>query len=152
MSQEIERKFLLRERPPGLEQCPGAPIEQGYLALEPDGCQVRLRKKGEAHFLTAKRARAGYAREEYEIALTPGQFAALWPMTAGRRLHKKRYEIRDGGRVIEIDVYGGANHGLTVAEVEFPSEEEARAFTPPGWLGEEVSGRPEYSNRNLARE
>jgi CYTH domain-containing protein len=149
---EIERKFLLRALPPGFETLHGAPIEQGYLAMEPSGCQVRLRKKGAALFLTAKGAPQGYAREEIEIALAPAQFDALWPLTAGRRLTKKRFDLPWGGRTVEIDVYGGGNHGLVVAEVEFESEAAAHAFTPPEWFAEDVGDRPEYSNRNLARE
>jgi len=39
-----------------------------------------------------------------------------------------------------------------VAEVEFDTEESAHAFVPPDWFAEDVSERPEYSNRNLARE
>jgi len=151
MNQEIERKFLLRHLPPPFEQSAGVPIAQGYLAIEPGGPQVRLRKAGERAFLTAKRG-LGIVREECEIALTPAQWEALWPLTEGRRLTKRRHEVPYGERKIEIDVYGGAHTGLVVAEVEFESEEAARSFTPPEWFAEEVSGRPEYSNRNLARE
>ncbi len=91
-------------------------------------------------------------REEHEIELTPAQFETLWPLTAGRRLTKTRYAIPCAGRTIEIDVYEGKNRGLVVAEVEFDSENAARHFVPPDWFAEEVSDRPEYSNRNLARE
>ena len=149
---EIERKFLLRALPPHFASLHGAPIDQGYLAAEPGGRHVRLRKKGEAFFLTAKGAPQGFAREEIEIALTPAQFAALWPLTAGRRLKKERFEVPLEGRIVEIDVYGGGNQGLVVAEVEFESEAAAHAFTPPEWFAEDVSDRREYSNRNLARE
>lgn len=148
---EIERKFLLRALPPSLGTRVGAPIEQGYLASEPDGRQVRLRKKGDAFFLTAKRPKGGYSRDEAEILLTRAQFDALWPLTAGQRLAKTRYAVPLDGVTAEIDVYGGAHEGLVVAEVEFESEEAARAFVPPEWFGDDVSGRPEYSNRNLAR-
>ena len=151
MNQEIERKFLLKQLPPHFEQLRGAPIEQGYLAIEPNGNQVRLRKKGETFSLTAKRGE-GLVRDEHEIELTPAQFAALWPLTAGRRLTKQRYETPYAGRTIEIDVYGGINSGLVVAEVEFDSELAAREFVPPDWFAQDVSERPEYSNRNLARE
>jgi len=103
MSQEIERKFLLKALPPHFEQNAGFLIAQGYLAIEPYGTQVRLRKKGEAAFLTCKRGQ-GLVREEHEIELSPAQFDALWPLTAGRRLVKRRHEIPYQGHVIEIDV------------------------------------------------
>ncbi len=35
-------------------------------------------------------------------------------------------------------------------EVEFGSVEEAEDFTPPGWFGQEITGREELSNRSLA--
>jgi adenylate cyclase len=39
-----------------------------------------------------------------------------------------------------------------IAEIEFGSEEEARAFEPPGWLGEDVTGDSRYLNETLATE
>jgi CYTH domain-containing protein len=150
---EIERKFLLRALPPLPGAAEGVSIEQGYLAAEADGRQVRLRKKGAALFLAAKRPQGGFSRDEAEIELSPAQFGLLWPLTAGRRLAKRRFEIPlEGGVTAEVDVYEGSHRGLVVAEVEFTTEEEARAFNPPEWFAEEISDRPEYSNRNLARE
>lgn len=151
MPQEIERKFLLNAWPPEFDGRGGVPIEQGYLAAEPHGVQVRLRRKGEKTWLTCKRGN-GTVREEREIELSQEQFDLLWPLTEGRRLFKRRHEVPCGRLVIEIDVYEGANRGLAVTEVEFETEEEARLFSPPGWLGEDVSGVPQYSNPRLARE
>lgn len=152
MKQEIERKFLLETLPPGLGESEGTPIEQGYLAMEPGGCQVRLRKKGGATFLTFKSEPKGFVRDETEVEITPAQFEALWPHTAGRRLYKTRHEIPWEGWTVEIDIYRGRNRGLMVAEVEFETEEEAIRFTPPGWFGRDISEDSAYSNRNLARE
>jgi CYTH domain-containing protein len=151
MGQEIERKFLLKTLPPDFDQNGGFRIEQGYLATEPHGLQVRLRKKGEKAFLTCKRG-LGIVREEHEIELSDVQFETLWPLTAGRRLVKRRHEIPYRGHLVEIDVYERTNQGLIVAEVEFETEAAAAAFIPPGWFAQEISGNPEYSNRNLARE
>jgi adenylate cyclase len=152
MKQEIERKFLVKTLPPEFAQSLGADIAQGYLALEPTGRQVRLRKKGERFILTAKGANNGLTRAELEVELTAAQFEELWPLTAGRRLLKTRHEIPWKEFTVEIDVYGGTNEGLVVAEVEFTSEKEARCFTPPGWLGRDISGEAAYSNPTLARE
>ena len=57
MSKEIERKFLVGELPFNREEHPSVYIEQGYLALEPGGQEVRIRKKDDAykmHFLLGK--------------------------------------------------------------------------------------------------
>ncbi len=146
---EIERKFLVRELPEKLEDFPHAEIEQGYLAIELDSVQVRMRKAGDELSLTYKRNEE-LSREEREITLTPEQFAVLWPGTAERRLRKTRYEVPLGELVVEIDVYHERHEGLIVAEVEFENEEEARTFQPPPWLGDDVSFDPRYSNQLLA--
>lgn len=146
---EIERKFLVRQLPENLAEFRHAQIEQGYLAIAPDGVQVRLRKAGEDHSLTFKRGRGG-AREEREVQLTAEQFAVLWPGTDGKRLAKTRYDVPLGAFVIEIDVYSGRHAGIVVAEVEFDDELTALGFEKPEWLGEDVTHDARYSNQLLA--
>lgn len=51
---------------------------------------------------------------------------------------------------VEMDVFEGAYEGLILAEVEFPDEETALAFTPPEWFGRDVTFTGEYSNSRLA--
>ena len=150
-SREIERKFLLKQLPENLNRSRRYLIAQGYLATEPAGRQVRLRKKGKTASLTFKVGR-GAAREEREIKLSPKQFATLWPATAGRRLRKLRYEIPWRNLLIEIDIYRGRHAGLVVAEVEFPDRAMCRKFEPPSWFGREVTGEKRYSNVRLANE
>jgi CYTH domain-containing protein len=101
--------------------------------------------------LTFKVGRGAH-REEREIKLSPKQFAALWPATAGRRLRKVRYEIPWKNLLIEIDLYRGRHAGLVVAEVEFPDRVTCRRFKPPFWFGREVTGEKRYSNVRLANE
>jgi CYTH domain-containing protein len=150
-SREIERKFLLKRLPEELKRSRRYVIAQGYLATEPAGRQVRLRKKGKTASLTFKMGR-GATREEREIKLGPKQFAALWPATAGRRLRKLRCEIPWRNLLIEIDIYRGRHSGLVVAEVEFPDRAMCRKFNPPSWFGREVTGEKRYSNVRLANE
>jgi adenylate cyclase len=148
---EIERKFLVKELPPGLDRFQSYPIAQGYLASETGGRHVRLRKRGKTASLTFKVGR-GTSREEREIKLGPKQFAALWPATAGRRLRKFRYYIPWKNIIIEIDIYRGKNKGLIVAEVEFQNQTACRKFKAPSWFGAEVTGVRRYSNVRLATE
>ena len=150
-SVEIERKFLLKQLPEKLNRSRRYIIAQGYLATEPAGRQVRLRKKGKIASLTFKVGRGAH-REEREIKLSPKQFAALWPATAGKRLRKLRYEIPWKDVLIEIDIYRGRHVGLVVAEVEFPDRAMCRKFKPPSWFGREVTGEKRYSNVRLANE
>lgn len=148
---EIERKFLLRRLPDALTEYPHEEIEQGYLAVERGGVQVRLRKKGPVRSLTYKRGNK-LAREEREIRLSAEQFDALWPATEGRRLTKVRYDVPWRTLVIEVDVYRGRHDGLIVAEVEFADEKACHEFAPPDWLGDEISGDSRYSNVVLAQD
>ena len=150
-NREIERKFLVKQLPEKLKRCRHYPIAQGYLASEPGGRHVRLRKKGKTASLAFKVGRGAH-REEREVKLSPKQFAALWPATVGRRLRKLRYEIPWKNLLIEIDVYRGKHSGLVVAEVEFPDLATCREFKPPRWFGREVTGQKRYSNIRLANE
>ena len=150
-SREIERKFLLKQLPERLKQARRCVIAQGYLAAEPEGRHVRLRKKGRTASLTFKVGRGAH-REEREIKLSAKQFTALWPATVGRRLYKLRYEMPWKNLLIEIDIYRRKHKGLVVAEVEFPNRTACRKFKAPAWFGREVTGNKRYSNVRLATE
>jgi CYTH domain-containing protein len=147
---EIERKFVLAGPPKGLDAHPHARIEQGYIALDPNGTEVRLRRKGEARRLTVKSG-AGLKRTEDEGDIEAARFDALWPLTEGRRVVKTRYEVPlEDGLVAEVDVYHEALDGLVTAEVEFDSESASELFAAPEWLGREVTGDKRYANKALA--
>jgi CYTH domain-containing protein len=150
-NREIERKFLVKWLPTDFKRSRHYVIEQGYLATESAGRQVRLRRKGRSESLTFKVGRGSH-REEREVRLSPKQFAALWPGTVGRRLRKVRYEIPWKHVLIEIDIYRGRHAGLVVAEVEFRDRVSCRRFQPPSWFGREVTGEKRYSNVRLALE
>src|SRR3954447_24311632 len=102
---EIERKFLIR--PPGapIAGLAGKVIEQGYLADTP--LQVRLRRIDGTRFILTVKSGHGMVRGEHEVELTREQFDQLWPLTAGRRLRKRRYEVPHGALTVEVDVYEG---------------------------------------------
>jgi CYTH domain-containing protein len=147
---EIERKFLVRELPAGLEGSRSTRIEQGYIAIGGDGTEVRVRRRDGAAVLTVKSG-GGRSRLEEEISIDGERFSRLWPLTEGRRVEKTRHVIPEGaGLTIELDVYSGTLAGLMVAEVEFPSEDSADAFEPPGWFGSEVTDDARFKNQKLA--
>jgi adenylate cyclase len=144
---EVERKFVVDDLPEEVRSRPATRIRQGYLCVEP--AEVRIRSHDDtSHELTVKSV-GGLSRAEVNLLLTPEQFEELWPLVQ-RSIEKDRslYEV-DGGTA-EIDVYRGPLAGLTVAEIEFPSEAEAAAFEPPSWFGTEVTSDPRYRNAALA--
>jgi CYTH domain-containing protein len=149
--QEIERKFLITEPLPfELDEYSSEPISQGYVAIADDGSEVRVRKRGDGRYLTIKSGPSG-TRVEEEFEIEPRRFEALWPLTEGRRVEKRRYKIpADDELTIELDVYAGDLDGLMTAEVEFESEEQADGFDPPPWMGTDVTGDKGFSNQSLA--
>ena len=60
-----------------------------------------------------------------------------------------RYEIKVEQHIFEVDEFLGENEGLTLAEVELKSEDQA--FVRPHWLGEEVTGEIRYYNSQLSK-
>lgn len=148
---EIERKFLVDgELPLDLDDHGCEPISQGYVSIDPDGTEVRLRAKGGKLTLGVKSG-PSRTRVEEEIELDRRCFESLWPLTECRRIEKRRFVIQaDGDLKIELDIYDGELSGLVTAEVEFPSERAADEFQQPAWIGTEVTGDPRYSNQSLA--
>jgi adenylate cyclase len=149
MAVEIERKFLLAELPEEVAAAPSERVEQGYLAIGEDGIEVRIRRIGKQTVLTVKQGEGGRRLEE-EIEIPAATFDALWPLTAGRRIEKRRFSIDHDGRQVDVDAYAGALAGLVVAEIEFDSEQASAAFVPPAWIGREATGDRRYSNQQLA--
>jgi adenylate cyclase len=145
---EIERKFLITEVP-RLDGIVGEKIAQGYIAVDPDGTEVRLRRIGVRLYQTVKTG-SGLRRGEFETEITSVQFDAFWPSTEGRRLEKTRYELEWRGHSISLDLYEGSLAGLTVAEVEFESEADSADFERPAWFGIEITDDSAYKNRTLA--
>lgn len=146
---EIERKFLVSVLPTDLLARTAQYVQQGYIAVDSDGTEVRLRWQDGACSLTVKHG-SGLVRKEVEIGLTTKQFDALWPMTAGRRIEKKRFALDWRENLIVIDVFEGRLAHLILAEVEFKTVEESRQFVPPPWCLREVTDDNHYKNSTLA--
>jgi len=147
VGREIERKFRVVDPPAWLGRCPSEVIDQGYLAIT-ETTEVRLRGIDSRKVLTVKRGH-GEERLEEEVALSDEQYAALWPLTDGLRVHKRRHLV-DGEPTIEVDVYLDDLAGLVTAEVEFASSDAAHAFGAPDWVGDELTGDDRYANQQLA--
>jgi adenylate cyclase len=145
---EIERKFLVAD-PTIVDGLDGVAISQAYLLDDP-ACVIRVRRAGDRGFVTIKGAAIGITRPEYEyeIPLVDAD-AILATMGPGRPVEKTRYRLPDDEITWEIDVFGGANAGLVVAEVELSDEKQV--VPEPAWLGPEVTDDPRYLNVNLAR-
>ncbi len=144
---EIEKKFLIKDLP-DLSKYEYIDIEQGYLSTNP---VIRIRKKNDKYVLTYKGSGL-MVREEIEAALTKEAYYHLLEKIDGRPITKRRYLIPYESYTIELDVFSGHKEGLIMAEVEFPTVEEADSFTPPAWFGKEVTEDSRYHNSNMIME
>lgn len=144
---EIERKFLVKTLPENLDEYECRQIEQGYLCTEP---VVRIRRSDEKYTLTYKGAGL-LMREEYNLPLTKEGYEHLRPKADGILIVKKRYKIPYQKYTIELDIFEEELAPLLLAEVEFDSREEAEAFVPPDWFGEDVTFDGTYQNSYLSR-
>lgn len=144
---EIERKYLIPRLPEGYDTHPCHRIEQGYLNTEP---VIRIRQEDDNYYLTYK-SKGLMVREEYNLPLTAEAYEHLRPKADGCLITKTRYRIPFGQYTIELDVFHEALAPLLLAEVEFDTEEEANAFVPPDWFGEDVTFSTDYHNSTLSR-
>jgi CHAD domain-containing protein/CYTH domain-containing protein len=148
---EVERKFLLRALPPLPNAQQPVDIEQGYLPGE--RLVERLRRIRSSDGVTLVRTvkeGSGLTRLEVEEAVSPDMFERLWPLTEGRRIHKRRYRVPDGDLTWEIDEF--LDRDLVLAEVELvgrPVTVELPAWLRPA-VEREVTEEEEYSNVQLA--
>lgn len=145
---EIERKFLVSVLPEDYDHHSSHQIEQAYLSTDP---VVRIRKEDDQYYLTYK-SRGLLAREEYNLPLNQASYEHLLTKADGIVLTKQRFLIPLPGTsyTAELDIFSGHYKGLMLVEVEFETEEQANAFVPPEWFGEDVTFSGEYQNSRLA--
>lgn len=144
---EIERKFLIKRLPDNLENYPCRHLEQGYLCTSP---VVRIRRDNDKYELTYKGS-GMMVREEHNLPLTQSSYEHLKEKIDGRLIIKKRYMIPYKSYTIELDVFENDLAPLTLAEVEFATEDDANNFNAPDWFAEDVTFEKIYHNSVLSR-
>ena len=151
---ERERRFLLTGLPEGLE--PAAPHTQifdNYLT----GTRLRLRK------IRVPERREWTWKLTQKFAPDPSDFSRTlitniylsqyeYEMLAvfeGDELRKNRYPFEHEGRAYSVDVFLGNLRGLFLAETEFETDEELRAFAPPAFAALEVTNDETFTGARL---
>ncbi len=150
---EIERKWMVTDWPRGLRPVRTHIMDQGYLCVRPT---VRIRREAleggpTALVLCFKGAPdpTGLSRPEVETEISPELFAQLEELIGKPLIRKERRSyLLPEGLVLEVnEVDPGQPGGFFYAEVEFPTEQAARAWDPAScglgrYLALEVTGQP----------
>lgn len=150
MSQEIERKFLVKDSSYKDMAFSSSRIIQGYICSD-RGRTVRVRIRNEKGFLTIKGASTdnGLSRYEWEHEIPVEEARELMKLCQPGMIDKTRYLVKYGKHTFEVDEFYGENEGLVVAEVELGSVDEE--YETPPFLGEEVTGQVKYYNSFLMK-
>lgn len=151
---EIERKFLISKFPDHINEITRAKSEQGYLTLEP---QVRIRRMEFAdgaitHILCIK-GKGTLSRIEVETELSAEQYIELKSILDRRMITKdyRKYKLTDE-LVLECSLVNeGYPEEFMYAEIEFESEEQAIAYVPDDFLGEELTYSDSFRMSTLWR-
>lgn len=151
---ERERRFLLRELPPGVNLTDDhAQITDNYIT----GTRLRLRKSRWVSTnewtlkLTQKHTPAppDFTRtlittiylNEYELEVLS--------IFEGNEIRKNRYYFDHEGRRYSVDVFLGPLRGLILAESDFDSDEEMDVFPLPSFAVADVSRDPLFTGGRL---
>lgn len=150
---EIERKYLLRGLPADVSRHPSVLIDQGYIPGAAVRERVRRTQNGSTlrYFRTIK-VGSGIERFEFEEETTDTFFVAVWPLTEGHRVRKRRYMVPSGDKTWEVDEFLDRDD-LVLAEIELEHAEES-ATPPPAiaaMIVREVTNEPGFSNYRLSR-
>jgi adenylate cyclase len=144
MAVEIERKFLVRSDAWKSQVSSKVTIRQGYLSNN-KRASVRVRTSDDKATINIKGMTIGIQRLEYEYPMPLDEAHQLLDKLCEKPLIEKvRYYLNHHGKTWEIDVFSGDNAGLTVAEIELDSVDEA--FEIPDWAGKEVTHLERYYN------
>lgn len=126
-----------------------ARIRQAYLASgERSTTRVRIKNDADAT-VTIKSKRAELRRLEVEYPISTLDAEALLSLRHSGLIEKTRFIVPWREHTWEVDVFGGNNAGLVIAEIELHHEDER--FERPAWLGAEITGQSQYYNGSLAR-
>ncbi len=149
MAVETERKFLVRGEFRHLA-IKKTMIIQTYLTIDREK-SIRVRIAGDRAFLTVKSRPAlnSISRNEWETEIPVGDAREMMGICLPGKVVKTRYIVPCGDYEYEVDEFHDKNEGLVIAELELTSESES--YEKPDWLGEEVTGRPEYYSANLIK-
>ena len=159
---EIERKFLVTNDSYKQLSTSHYTIQQGYISKDPDRT-VRVRIKTLADgtakaYLTIKSKpnEVGFSRFEWEKEIDVADAKELIQLCLPGVIEKTRWlipcahdtqDLTSNILTWEIDEFHGRLEGRVIAELEL--QHEHQTFIKPDFIGQEVTGMPQYYNANM---
>ena len=159
MGMEIERKWMVQGWPEGYPLRKEEEMRQGYVSVRPT---VRIREEKllmsgdgapvQDAFILCFKSKGRLSRKEIEFSIEEARFRELEDLIGLPLIPKLRrtYLLPDGHQLEVNHVDEGAPTEFWYAEVEFGSEDEARAFDPASvglgeYLTDDVTEQPGQS-------
>ena len=158
---EIERQWLFDiDKVPMHSYFGYKDMEQSYLSLEPE---VRLRKetskliselvlKSDPIYWITIKGNGDLSREEINKEITKEEYEALkriGNITEDKVIRKIHWNFYIDQYKLELNIVDkGTENEFCYGEIEFSSEEEALAFEPLDYFGEEVTYDNSYKMKN----
>lgn len=156
---EIERKFLIEypnvENLKKMENCSEVEIIQTYLKTN-DEEEVRIRQRGQngsfIYTKTIKRKVDELKRIETEKRISADEYLRLMLQanTSQNQIRKTRYCLLYKNQYFEIDIFPFWKD-KAIMELELTHEKQGIKFPKFIKIIEEVTGKEEYYNKNLAK-
>ena len=141
MEIELERTFLLKNIPAGMEKCKSIEIVDIYIPKAAEHPILRIRKRGEIFEITKKypiKGNDSSEQGEHTISLSREEFGELSRLE-GKRFRKTRYFYPFNGKTAEIDIYLDDLKGLGLVDFEFDNREEKDEFQMPDFCLADVT-------------
>ena len=148
---EIERKFLMDGFPIGLELISEVEVEQGYIGFEPE---LRIRKAvdkytGKEEFWLTLKGEGDLTRHEVETEISSDFYYDTADFLGVRMIQKEYRKYRLGPWKLEVSLVDpGTDWEFYYAEIEFPTEQDAKDFVVPSYFGREITFNEDYKMKN----
>lgn len=138
---ELERTFLLKYLPKGLDKCRKERMTDIYIPKKARHPIIRIRRVGDLFEVTKKSPVSegdSSVQDEHTIGLTKEEHDALARLP-GKRLDKTRYHFVQDGVNAQIDVFHGRLRGLALVDFEFESKMQMDVFQEPDFCLADVT-------------
>ena len=163
LKQEIERKYAVNYLPKELKITNIIDIEQAFIYKDAKTVirirKIQNKKSNSIEYIYTVKTKGDIQHQKdanianaYEIEsyIQEEEFNKLIKNKISSIIRKTRMVIPIGDNLnVEMDIYKDYLQDLITAEVEFPSEDIAKNFQKPDWLGKEMQYK-ELSNWKLS--